>query len=166
MARRLGMAACRRCTECRKTFTPARSARDTQRVCSMACRKALDRKLARVRRRRDLDDARLDDCARQQARRERLAATRHAPPSPRKCPISPKEVRQFVDRALARSRATLVRDLHGILLRFAPILGEAPTVEGGLSRATLGAEESDIVVDSGANLAKPSHVSLGERAAP
>ena len=166
MARRLGMAACRRCAECRKTFTPARSARATQRVCSMACRTARDRKLARVRRRRDLDDARLDDCARQQARRVRLAATCHAPPSARKCLLSPKEVGQFVDRALARSRATLVRDLRGILLRFAPILGEAQAVEGGLSRATLGAQGSDIVVDSGANLAEASRVSLGEGAAP
>ena len=161
------MAASCRCTECRRTFTAERSARDTLRVCGKACRKARDRKLARARRRRDLDDARADERERQRtSRKARADAGCHAPPSTRKCPLSAQEVRQFVDRALERSRATLVRDLRGILLRFAPILGEAPTVEGAMSRATLGAQESDIVVDSGANVAEPSRVSLGERAAP
>jgi hypothetical protein len=160
------MAACRRCAECRKTFTPARSARSTQRVCSKACRKRRDRKLARARRRRDLDDARIDDRARQRVRREHLAAKCHAPASPRKCPLSPKEMRQFVDRALARSRASLLRDLRGMLLRFAPIRGEGGTTSGAMSRATLGAQDSDTVADSGANLAEPSHTSLGDRTAP
>ena len=53
----------------------------------------------------------------------------HAPPSTRKCPLSDKEVRQFVDRALERSRASLVRDLRGFLLRFAPILASVRTSE-------------------------------------
>lgn len=71
-----------------------------------------------------------------------------------------------MDRALARSRATLVRDLRGILLRFVPILGEGETVQDAVSRATLGAQESDTTGDSDANVAEPSRVTLGDRAAP
>jgi hypothetical protein len=41
----------RRCSECRKTISPAPSASATQRVCSAACRAVRDRKLARARRR-------------------------------------------------------------------------------------------------------------------
>jgi hypothetical protein len=78
-------------------------------------------------------------------------------------------MRQFVDQALARSRASLVRDLRGILLRFAPIRGEGGTPEGAMSRATLGAQGSDTVGESGADLAelsRMSHMSLGDRTAP
>ena len=71
-----------------------------------------------------------------------------------------------MDRALTRSRATLVRDFRVILLRFAPIRGEGGTPDLAVSRATLGAQGSDNVRDFGANLAAPSHVSLGDRAAP
>ena len=70
-----------------------------------------------------------------------------------------------MDRALARSRATLVRDLRGILVRFAPIRGEAETLTSALSRATLGVQGLDTVGESAANLAESSHVSLGDRAA-
>ena len=71
-----------------------------------------------------------------------------------------------MDRALTRSRATLVRDFRVILLRFAPIRGEGGAPEVAMSRATLGAQGMDTVTDSGENLAEPSHVSLGDRAAP
>ena len=71
-----------------------------------------------------------------------------------------------MDRALARSRVTLVRDLHAILLRFAPIPGEAPTAEGAMSRATLGVQTSDTAEDSSANLAELSRMSLGDRTRP
>jgi hypothetical protein len=84
----------------------------------------------------------------------------------RKCPLSPKEVSQFVDRALARSRATLVHDLQGILRRFTPILGEAPTPTIAMSRASLGSEEMETVGESDANLAGLSRVSLGTRTPP
>jgi hypothetical protein len=84
----------------------------------------------------------------------------------RKCPLSDKEVRQFVDRALERSRATLVRDLRGILLRFVPISGDGSTVGAAMSRATLGAEASDVMDDSGEKLATPSRGSLGVRRRP
>lgn len=161
------MATCRRCAECRKTFTHAPSARSTQRVCGKACRAARDRRLARARRRRDLDDARADERERQQAsRKARLAAGCHAPPSARKCPLSLREVRQFADRALARSRATLVRDLGGILLRFMAIAGKPEATGVALSRVTLGAQASEMSDDSAANLAALSRVSLGDGGRP
>jgi len=125
--RTLGVMRCR-CTECRQMFTVAASAKATQRVCGSACRRARDRKLARQRRRRDLDEARADERARQRARRARpadeaaTAATAeagcHAPPSAPKLLLSRQEVAEFVDRALARSRATLVRDFRGALGRY------------------------------------------------
>jgi hypothetical protein len=156
------MAASCRCAECRRTFTAEPSARDTQRVCGKACRKARDLRLARARRRRDLHDARADERERQRtSRKARADAGCHAPPSTRKCPLSDKEVRHFVDRALERSRATLVRDLRGILLRFVPIPGDGSSVGAVVSRATLGVEASDVMDDSGEKLATLSRGSLG-----
>ena len=161
------MAASCRCAECRTTFIAEPSARDTQRVCGKVCRKARDRRLARARRRRDLDEARADERERQRtSRKARTESGCHAPPSTRKCPLSDKEVRRFVDRALERSRATLVRDLRGILLRFVSISGEGSTVGAPMSRATLGAEASEVMDDSGGKLATPSRGSLGVRRRP
>jgi hypothetical protein len=113
----------RRCTECRQMFTVAASARATQRVCGDQCRCARDRKLARQRRRRDLDEARADERDRQRGSRARRAEAAaesgcHAPPSARKLLLSRQEVSEFVDRAFTRSRATLVRDLRGALGRY------------------------------------------------
>jgi hypothetical protein len=131
-------------------------------VCGKDCRKARDRRLARARRRRDRDEARVDERERQRtSRKARRKAECHAPPSARKCPLSDKEVRQFVDRALERSRATLVRDLRGVLLRFASISGEPSAVGVTMSRATLGVQVPDSMGDSGENLATRSRTSLG-----
>jgi hypothetical protein len=147
-------------------FTPARSAETTQRVCCAACRAARDRKLARKRRRRDLEGARAEECARQQAwRQQRAAAGCHAPPSPRKCPLSAREIRLFVVRLLERSRASLTRDVRAILLRFASTPGDGPTPAAAMSRATLGAQAAEKTEDSGANLAELSRMSLGGRPA-
>jgi hypothetical protein len=129
------MSSCRRCTECRKTFMPARCAASAQCVCGAVCRRARDRKLARIRRGRDLEGARAEERAR----------------------------RQSVDRALDVSRASLMRDLRGILGRLASIPGNASTADGGLSRATLRVQAPDIMVKSGVNLATPSRMSLGDR---
>jgi len=71
-----------------------------------------------------------------------------------------------VDRALERSRATLVRDLRGILLRFVPISGDGSSVGAVVSRATLGVEASDVMGDSGEKLATLSRGSLGDRRRP
>jgi hypothetical protein len=62
---------------------------------------------------------------------------------------------------LERSRATLVRDLRGILLRFVPIPGDGSSVGAVVSRATLGVEASDVMDDSGEKLATLSRGSLG-----
>ena len=145
---------------------PARSAASTQRVCGAPCRAARDQKLARIRRRRDRDGARADERSRQQEsrRKQRAAAAGcHAPPSGRKCALLPEEVRQIVDRALEVSRATLLRDLRGILGRLASIRGNAATAEGGLSRATLGAQAPDTMGEYGGDLATLSRMSLGDR---
>ncbi len=161
------MAASRRCTECRTTFTAEPSAHATQRVCGGVCRKTRDRKLARVRRRRERDDARADERERQRtSRKVRAEGGCHAPPSSRKCPLSSKEVRQFVDRALERSRATLVRDLRGFLLRFVSMSGDPLTVEAVMSRATLGVQGQDSMGDFSEKLAALSRGSLGVRPRP
>lgn len=122
--------------------------------------------MARARRHRDLDGARAEERARQRAwRQDRAAAGCHTPPSPRKCPLSPREVRQFVDHAFERSRATLARDVRALLLRFVSIPGDSPTPEGGMSRATIAAQAAEKTGDSGVNLAELSRMSLGERPA-
>jgi hypothetical protein len=76
--------------------------------------------------------------------------------------LLPEEVRQIVDRALEVSRATLMRDLRGILGRLASIRGSAATPNDGLSRATLGAQALDTMGESGVNLATLSRMSLGD----
>ena len=106
----------RRCSECRKSFVAAPSARTTQRVCGTTCRARRDRKLARGRRRAELVDARVDERARQQRRRERRAAGKcHAPPSARKPSELQVEILQSVDRALTLSRATLAVELRELM---------------------------------------------------
>jgi hypothetical protein len=72
-------------------------------------------------------------------------------------------MRSFVDRALARSRATLLRDFRVILLRFVPISGERPTLDPAMSRATLDAQPLDNASDCEANVATLSRVTLGDR---
>ena len=121
------MATRKRCTECRKTYTPTPQATKTQRVCGEECRKKRDRKLAKARRRREIVDYRSDERERQQRRRgqlrqasptsaeERSAPACHAPASAHNPSISFKKVKESVDRVLALSRATLMHDLREIL---------------------------------------------------
>jgi hypothetical protein len=145
------MSARRRCTECRKTFDPAITARDTQRVCGAACRASRDRRLARARRRRELDDYRADERERQCTRRERREADGcHAPPSAPKCAELPREVVEIVDRLVRVSRATLLRQIRGFFQR-----GVAPGVAkaGAMSRATLAAGQAENALDPTKTLA-------------
>lgn len=105
-------------------FTPSPRAKATQRVCGAACRVSRDRKLARARRRRELAESRSDERQRQQLHREnqrragaqgaaeRSAAEGHAPASPPNPSISPRKLTEIVDRAVALSRASLIRDLR------------------------------------------------------
>jgi hypothetical protein len=96
-------------------------------VCSATCRAVRDRKLARARRRRDRGDVRAGERDRQRASRDRRAAASgcHAPPSASKLLLSQEEMGEIVDRALARSRATLTRDLRGALRRYGTKAGDA-----------------------------------------
>src|SRR5436190_1272203 len=159
------MVLCRRCSECRKTFRPAPSARKTQRVCEAGCRSKRDRRLAQARRRRELAEARAEERARQQACRERRSkAGCHAAASAPKRSLTQQEVEQFVDRALELSRATLVREVRGILRRLAPIGGSGEGGKTAMSRASLAAQASDTVDVSDENLAELSRVTLGDRA--
>lgn len=93
----------------------------TQRVCGVVCRAKRDRKLARVRRRDDLDGARIAERQRQRLNRVRRAAASgcHAVPSQRKGLGSLEEVGRFVDRALRLSRGSLVGDLAEIVWQLA-----------------------------------------------
>jgi hypothetical protein len=145
------MPARRRCTECRKTFDPAITARERQRVCGEACRASRDRKLARARRRRELDDCRADEREWKRPRREGLAADGcYAPPSTPKCAELPREVVEIVDRLLRVSRATLLRQMRGVFQR-----GIAPGVAkaGALSRASLDAGQAENTPDPAKTLA-------------
>jgi hypothetical protein len=107
-------------------FVPAASAIATQRVCGAVCRDVRDRKQARDRRWRELAESRADERDRQRASRDQRAASSgcHAVPSARKPSLSREEVGQFVDHALALSRASLVRDLRGILGRYVATSGD------------------------------------------
>jgi molybdopterin biosynthesis enzyme MoaB len=67
---------------------------------------------------------------------------------------------------LERSRATLVRDLRGFLLRFASMSGDPSTVEAVMSRATLGVQGQDFMGDFREKLAALSRGSLGVRPRP
>lgn len=114
-------------------------------MCGPTCRAARDRKLARARRRREPEDYREDERERQrQSRGARRAKTRaaetdavgHAPPSAAKERQLPAEVIKFVDRAVDRSRASLMRDL----LRFWPLQREIVASAGEVSRTSFGGQ--------------------------
>jgi hypothetical protein len=137
----------KRCTECRRWFRPATSAVETQRACSAGCRKHRRRRLARSRRRRDVQDYRVEERERQRECRQRrreaagpsAAAACHAPPSARKAVDVLEKLLESWDTAMALSRATLSRKLPAVLRGLVPAAGTAEAGAGALSRATLGA---------------------------
>lgn len=121
---------CARCSECRKTFTPSARAGAKQKVCSPECRQRRDRTLARRRRRRELVEYREDERRRQRAHRakrpeESEGGGCHAPASDCKLLDLQEKVVVFVDRALARSRASLLRDLAEIIPEASEFLARA-----------------------------------------
>jgi hypothetical protein len=146
----------RRCTECRCSFAPSPRALQTQLVCGPACRATRDRKLARARRRREIDDYRADERQRQQTRRNARAKARaaeeppacHAPPSASKPSDLPDKIIQFVDRALDASRATLLRDLR----REWPRLRANVATPTPLSRRSFASQDADLPHQSAAFL--------------
>ena len=111
------------------------------------CRAARDRKLARARRRREIDDYRADERVRQQASRAarskapaaEIGAPCHAPASASKSSELPEEIIPFLDHAVAASRATLLRDLR----RNWPRLCENVAKTGGVSRTSFGGQVPD-----------------------
>jgi hypothetical protein len=137
----------------------------TQCVCSRACRAARDRKLARIRRAKDIEGYRADEQRRQResrkARAKRLAVAGaepapapagigcHAPPSASKSPDFQKEIAQIVDRVLAQSRATLERELR----RIWPHASEIVARPGAVSRASFRSQVLDSEGKSGAIVA-------------
>jgi 2-oxo-4-hydroxy-4-carboxy--5-ureidoimidazoline (OHCU) decarboxylase len=147
----------KRCSECDCRFTPSPRARSTQRVCGATCRAARDRKLARLRRRRDLAGYRADDRVRQQDSRDRQTEAgkahadgpRHAPASAPKPSESFEEVARFVHRAVEASRATLMRDLSRNWPRLLQLAAEG----GDTSRASFGGQVVDLPGRSDPNLA-------------
>jgi hypothetical protein len=93
-------------------------------VCGPHCRDQRRRKLARRRRRNDLDEQRFDERARQQKHRDASKeVARHAPPSDGKCAELLAQARQIVDDAARLSRATFERGARQILRRNATFPG-------------------------------------------
>jgi hypothetical protein len=146
------MATRRRCSECRCSFTPSPRARTTQQVCGPGCRTVRDRKLARARRRADIEGFRADERRRQRACRAERAEARsveaqrdgHAPASAAKYSEVQEEVGRFVDRVVEASRATLLRDVRQEWPRLREIL-----VKGGeVSRASFRGQVPDQTAQS------------------
>ena len=156
-----------RCTECRGWFRPAPSAATTQQVCNAACRASRDRKLALVRRDRDLHAFRDDERQRQRecrARRKAAAATasptataaspgvtgppvtaRHAPPSAHDPLRFSGNLLDSWDREMARSRATLERILTAATAISGPSSGTRQARQSPMSRATLPTETASVL---------------------
>lgn len=119
----------RRCTECRCWYEPSSRAAQTQRTCGPWCRQRRRRRLARQRRGRDVQEARVAERERQRRRRAALRAqrqragggespatvTRHAPPSAAMYAELQEKLRQSVDTAMELSRAALLRVVQRIL---------------------------------------------------
>jgi len=128
----------RRCTECRCWYAAGVAAAKTQRVCGAKCRASRRRKLARARRSKRVQDARVDERRRQRESRERREKGGcHAPPSASKFAKIQAELLDYWDKAAALSRASLRRRLPGIVRA---VLRSDETVEPGdapLSRAGL-----------------------------
>jgi hypothetical protein len=118
----------KRCTVCRHWYHPSNTATSFQKTCSEKCRLRRRRRLSRARRECDLQDYRVDERQRQRACRRRKKkkaasagtmttdsdAMSRAGLQPQ--PVDLKElVRESVDIALGRSRATLIRQLTASL---------------------------------------------------
>jgi len=145
----MGKGSCR-CSECRRSFVPEPSARKTQRVCGGGCRQIRDRRLARTRRKGDLEHARRAERRRQRVCRARRAVVEcHAPASASKSLVSQELLVVLVDQVLAESRASLVFELSGIIEEMARRAGIGRPV----SRGGLGAEDIEITPDSAPILA-------------
>ena len=110
-------------------------------VCSPKCRPKRQRKLARRRRGKAVQEHRVDERERQRKSREqRRASGCHAPPSVRKPALVAAEMLESWDKMAALSRSTLARQLSAMARASMRFVGTEAGTEGGLSRSTLGAE--------------------------
>jgi hypothetical protein len=117
-----------RCTICRRWYLPSPTAITFQKTCSTECRLRRRRRLARARRERNLQDYRVDERERQRiSRRRRKKKAGDIPPEttdsgdmsragliPQIADLQ-RVVRESVDKALDRSRPTLIRQLTALL---------------------------------------------------
>jgi len=125
-----------RCTECGLTVPAAPSAKGVQKVCSKACRKKRNRKLARKRRQANQHEFRQDEVRRKRAQRERERDRRaltqepesvsreassqcHAPGSGCNPLKELDKIDKIVDAFFEVSRATLRQHLRVMLLKTA-----------------------------------------------
>jgi hypothetical protein len=123
----------RTCTSCRKWFHSKPSAVTTQKTCSAACRAVRRAMLARHRRERGLQESRVAERERQRACRERrrkgekvvTRRVRSRAPLPPEVAAIRAEILARVDHAARLSRATLDRQLRGILGVMGPLLDQA-----------------------------------------
>ena len=144
-----------RCSECRGWYHAAPSARATQKVCGPECRARRRRRLARDRRSRRVQDARVDERERQRQCRARRkdagkvtegartdtgppARDGHAPASGDSSGEIMGKVLDLWDRETARSRATLSREIGLILRGSRSLHGTARDTTEAPSRASLG----------------------------
>lgn len=123
----------KRCTECRRRFTPSVTAKIRQLVCGASCRQSRRNRLARVRRLEDLAAARSEERERQARHRacghrewrpcagagDGSCAGGAKPPchelaSLRKVLNSQHEIRKIVARAASLSRASFEHGLRAI----------------------------------------------------
>ena len=105
-----------RCTECRKWFKPAATAREHQRVCGRGCRQLRRNRLARRRRGGEVEEWRADERERQHTRRKAAKeGPCHEPASDGKYAEVLAKLQQIVDKAVDVSRATFRREARQIL---------------------------------------------------
>lgn len=139
----------KRCTECRRRFTPSVTAKARQLVCGASCRQSRRNRLARARRLEDLAATRSEERERQarhraSGRREwrpcaeaghgscagRAEAPCHELASRRKLLNSQHEIRKIVARAASLSRASFEHGLRAIAADLGWI-GDWRRVDGG-----------------------------------
>jgi len=132
----------KRCTVCRHWYHPSNTAASFQKTCSEKCRLRRRRRLARARREHDLQDYRVDERERQRACRrhkKKKAASEGTittvSDAMSRAGLQPQAidlhelVRESVDMALGRSRATLIRQLTASLTDNAPNRGQVSSVQ-------------------------------------
>lgn len=126
----------RTCTSCRKWFNAKPSAATAQKTCSFACQAKRRAMQARQRRERNLQESRVAERERQQTcrdRRRRGAGSAVAAPQrvmsratlPREVAEIAEKIMAILDHVADRSRASLGRQLRGILGKQGAILDQA-----------------------------------------